>query len=63
MQAVTTPAALGIPDSAAYLGVSRGTVYNLLKRGELRKVKVGRRSVIARHDLDRFLARHSTSAA
>ncbi len=56
------PAALSIPDSGRYLGLSRGTIYNLVKRGELRRVKVGRRSLIARQDLDAFLQAHGDSA-
>lgn len=49
-------AALRAQDAAAYLGVSTRTVYALLKRGELRFVKVGGCTVVPVRELDRFLS-------
>jgi len=47
-------------ESADYLGgVCRETVFNLFKRGELERVKVGRRTFVRRDDLDDFIARQT----
>jgi len=45
------------PDEvAAALGVSRELVNDLLRTGQLRSVKAGRRRLISRQHLDEFLA-------
>ncbi len=45
------------PDEAAeLLGISRELVHDLLRTGQLRSVKAGRRRLIARHHLEAFLA-------
>jgi excisionase family DNA binding protein len=31
-----------VPQAAEFLGLSRGTIYNLMERGELRYAKIGR---------------------
>lgn len=44
------------PDEAAeLLGISRELVHDLLRTGQLGSVKAGRRRLIAKHHLDRFL--------
>jgi excisionase family DNA binding protein len=53
------------PDEAAQLlGVHRGTIYNLKKRGEIEFVKIGRRTLVPRSEIERLTAteRSSTSA-
>jgi excisionase family DNA binding protein len=46
------------PDEvAAALGISRDLVYDLLRTGQLRSVKAGRRRLISRQHVDDFLAR------
>jgi len=46
------------PDEAARcLGLPRTRVYDLLRTGELRSSKIGRRRVITRVELDQFVAR------
>lgn len=41
--------------AAHYIAVSRSTLYELIKAGEIRPIKLGRRTIIARSELDRFL--------
>jgi excisionase family DNA binding protein len=44
------------PDEAAeLLGISRELVHDLLRTGQLRSVKAGRRRLIAKHNLEAFL--------
>jgi excisionase family DNA binding protein len=38
---------ISVADTAATLGISRGTVYNLINRGQLHVAKVGRRTVVS----------------
>jgi excisionase family DNA binding protein len=45
------PLSYKIDDAAAALGVSQRTIYNLIDAGKLRRVKVGRRSLIPATDL------------
>lgn len=45
------PVAYGVKDAAAVLGLSRATIYNMINAGTLRKVKIGRRSVIPATDI------------
>ena len=51
-----------VPVTAARLGCGRSTIYNLIARGELRSVHVGRRRLVPRGERLRFvreqLARH-----
>ena len=45
------------PDEAAeLLGISRELVHDLLRTGQLRSVKAGRRRLIAKHHIEAFLA-------
>jgi excisionase family DNA binding protein len=45
------------PDEAAdLLGISRELVFGLLRTGQLKSVKAGRRRLISRQHLDAFLA-------
>lgn len=45
------PISYNINDAAAALGLSRRTIYNLIDAGRVRKVKIGRRSVIPATDI------------
>ena len=45
------PVSYNINDAAAALGLSRRTIYNLIDAGKVRKVKIGRRSVIPAADI------------
>lgn len=44
-----------IPDACRRLSVSRTTLYELIKAGEIRSVKIGTRSLIPEADLQRVL--------
>ena len=52
-----TRLAYSIGESAGLLGVSRGLLYRLLARGELRAVRIGARQRIAATELERLLGR------
>ena len=47
--------ALNVEEAADYLRVSRATIWRLLSTKELRRVRIGGRTVIRRVDLDSFL--------
>ena len=59
-----TPARLAYPinESAALLGVSRRTVYELIRRGTLRPVRVGARQRIPAAELARLTQPHEVAA-
>jgi excisionase family DNA binding protein len=46
-----------VPEAAEVLGVSRALVYQLLRTGELRSLKLGRRRIIPRDALGELLGR------
>jgi excisionase family DNA binding protein len=47
-----------LPRAAQITGLSRSTLYLLIKNGELPTIKVGRRTLIADDDLRNLIARH-----
>lgn len=49
--------AFSVANAAAYLSISRASIYLLIKDGSLPKVKVGHRTLIRRVDADAFLER------
>jgi excisionase family DNA binding protein len=55
-----TPSILVNQEEACRLlgGIDRVTLWRLVKAGELPQVKIGRRSFIARVDLDQYVATH-----
>lgn len=48
------PRLVGIREAAAILGVSRDTVRRLIKAGKVRLVRVSRRVLIPRAEIDRI---------
>ena len=44
-----------VNDACARLGISRTTLYQLIKAGELRPIEVGGRVVVAESELRRFV--------
>jgi excisionase family DNA binding protein len=46
---------LRVSEVAERLGISRGSVYTILGRGELRALHVGRRVLISMSELERFI--------
>lgn len=61
----TDPAPLAhtIPDACRRIGLSRSTLYELLKAGEIRSFKVGARTLIPDSDLAEFVAKRLEAAA
>ena len=47
--------AYSVDEAATVLGVARETIYELIRRGELRSRKAGSRRIIGRHHLLEFL--------
>lgn len=50
------PIAITIPDAVKASGMSRSSIYEALKRGDLSARKAGRRTLIAFSDLQAYLA-------
>lgn len=50
------PLAFSITGAAAAIGVSRTTIYELVKAGKLHPVKIGTRTLIPRAELEALLA-------
>lgn len=54
---VSVPKAYGnFPECVAYSGMSRTSLYNALKRGDLTAKKAGRRTLISFAELERYLS-------
>ncbi len=51
-----TPIAVTIPDAVHFSGMSRSSLYEALKRGDLSARKAGRRTLITFADLQAYLA-------
>lgn len=47
---------LNITETTQLLGVSRWTIQRMIKRGELKAKKLGRRVIIARKDIDKMFS-------
>lgn len=52
-----TPITLTIPGTVEVSGLSRSTIYEALKKGDLTAVKAGRRTLIRHAELEEYLAR------
>ena len=57
------PLAHQLPRAAQIIGISRSLLYELIKRGELAVVKIGRRTLIADGDLRALIDRHRVGKA
>lgn len=44
-----------IAEACEALGIGRTTIYQLIKNGDLRPVKIGRRTLLAANELERLL--------
>lgn len=53
------PLLLSVKDAAAHLGISRGMIYELLNRDEIESLQIGRRRLISREALNRFVETNS----
>lgn len=47
-----------ISETARIIGLSRSTLYALFKSGKLGHVKIGKRRLVERDEIKRFLAAH-----
>lgn len=56
------PLAYSVPDAAVRLGVCKNTVWNLIKAGELRRVKLGARTLVRSDDLRAIIERNTIAA-
>lgn len=45
-----------VPEAAALLGVGRTSIYELMKSGDLRSVKIGARRLVLRASIESFVA-------
>lgn len=52
---MTDPKMLSILEAARFLGIGRSTIYEVIKQGRLPVRKLGRRTLVRRDDLDRFI--------
>jgi excisionase family DNA binding protein len=50
------PIAITIPDAVKATGMSRTSIYEALKRGDLKARKAGRRTLISFADLEAYLS-------
>jgi excisionase family DNA binding protein len=53
---MNAPIAVTIPDAVKATGISRTSIYEALKRGDLTARKAGRRTLISFADLEAYLA-------
>ena len=58
-----TTLASTIPDTCSRLGIGRTLVYDLLKQGKLRSIKLGSRTLIPESELKRLIAEQLTESA
>jgi excisionase family DNA binding protein len=49
------PIAFSVADAAKYISISRSSLYELNNRGVITFIKVGRRTLVPRVELDRLL--------
>ncbi|MDA0988811.1 MAG: helix-turn-helix domain-containing protein [Chloroflexi bacterium] len=54
-------AAFSIREATVYLGINRATLYRLMNSGALESFHVGRRRLLARSALDRFIQQQTDS--
>ncbi|MEO5356441.1 MAG: helix-turn-helix domain-containing protein [Nitrospirae bacterium YQR-1] len=46
---------LNIKEASEYLRISRATLYNLMKKDVLKTVKIGKRTLFDKKDIDTFI--------
>lgn len=54
------PMLLSVKDAAIHLGVSRTLLYELVQRGEIKSLQLGRRRLISREALREFIEENSS---
>lgn len=63
MEILTEKAAFGVDASCQYLEVGRPTFYRLMDSGAIRNFHIGRRRMVLREDLDKFLQERLAESA
>lgn len=48
-----------VPEAAAALGIGRPAVWDLIRRGDIPALRIGRRVVISRHALEQWVTDHA----
>ena len=56
MEVLVERAALRIDEAARYIGIGRASLYRLMDSGAIRSFHVGKRRLVLRSELDRFIA-------
>ena len=56
MEPAVKPTTFSIPGAAAYVGIPAETMRWWLKQGRLPRIKVGRRVLVRKSDLDKLIA-------
>ena len=56
METMTGKAALSVDEAARYLGIGRAHLYRLMDSRRIRGCHIGRRRLLLRSELDRYLA-------
>jgi excisionase family DNA binding protein len=59
MSASQEPLLLSVRDASRALGLGRDATYRLVREGRLRSVRVGRRSLVPRSELESFVEREA----
>lgn len=60
---MTDPLLLSARDAAKVLGIGRDTCYALVRSGQLRSIRIGRRLLVPRAELEAFCARETNGLA
>lgn len=53
---ITAPLAHRVPDACRRLGIGRSVLYELIKAGEVRAIKIGARTLIPEAELQKVIA-------
>jgi excisionase family DNA binding protein len=59
----TNPLLLSIPEAAAACALGKSKFYELIAAGEIRVLKIGRRTLVSRRELETFVERLECRAA
>ena len=60
---LNTPLAHRVPEACRRLGIGRSALYELIKAGELRAIKIGKRTLIPETELQKIIAARLEMAA
>jgi excisionase family DNA binding protein len=57
------PLVLPVKDATAHLGIARSSLYELLNTGELPSIRIGRRRLVSREVITRFVSEQDGASA